>query len=75
MKRGGKFGYIDRKGAIVIDFIFDEALPSSEDFLCVCRKGLWGYIQNPLKHQKYGPSMANIPCSRSAASVQNAPWG
>jgi hypothetical protein len=39
-----KVGYIDAKGAIVIDPHFDDGLPFSEGLAAVAVKGQWGYI-------------------------------
>jgi hypothetical protein len=41
--KGGKFGFIDRTGKIVIPFMYDDAWPSG-NYLAVKKDGKWGII-------------------------------
>jgi len=41
---GYKWGFIDKKGKIVINPQFEEAKPFSEDLTSVKIGGKWGYI-------------------------------
>lgn len=44
-KRGNSYGYTDRKGVVVIDFVFKSAEPFCEGLAAVQDKnGLWGFI-------------------------------
>jgi len=44
VKRGGKWGFIDRDGAEVIAFMFDDALSFGQHLASVKLGGFWGYI-------------------------------
>ena len=45
MNEKGKWGYIDKTGEVIIDYLFDEAKPFyREDRAIVCVNGLWGVI-------------------------------
>lgn len=41
-----KWGFIDRKGNIVIEPVFDWAYPFSEGFAGVLMNGQWGFIRS-----------------------------
>ncbi len=41
-----KMGYVDKSGAVVIDFIFEDAGPFVEGLAPVKVDGKWGYIKN-----------------------------
>lgn len=47
-RQGEKWGYINQKGEVVIDFLFDEALPFSDGLACVRKdhdnSRKWGFI-------------------------------
>lgn len=44
-KKDGRYGYIDKKGNIVIDYIYDEATEQNKyGFVAVKKNGLWGAI-------------------------------
>lgn len=50
-----KYGYFNKKGRIIINCIYDEALPFSEHLAAVCIEGLWGFInikgETVIKHK------------------------
>lgn len=46
VKKNGKWGYIDLKGKVVIDFLFDDAWCFSEGLAPVKLNGKYGYINN-----------------------------
>lgn len=46
IKKNGKWGYIDKKGNIVIDCIYDDAKDFSEGLAVVKKDGKCGYINN-----------------------------
>ena len=44
-KKGGKYGYIDKKGNVVVDYIYDDATEQNEyGYVAVKKNGLWGSI-------------------------------
>ena len=43
VKKNGKWGYINTKGDVVIDFQFDDALSFGQHLAAVELDGLWGY--------------------------------
>lgn len=44
-KKDGKYGYVDKKGNIVIDYIYDDATEQNEHgFAAIKKDGLWGSI-------------------------------
>ena len=44
-KKDGKYGYIDKKGNVVVDYIYDDATEQNEyGFAAVKKNGLWGAI-------------------------------
>ena len=44
-KNGGKYGYVDKKGNVVVDYIYDDATEQNEyGFAAVKKNGLWGSI-------------------------------
>lgn len=44
-KRDGKFGYVDKTGNIVVDYIYDDATEQNEyGYAAVKKDGLWGVI-------------------------------
>jgi hypothetical protein len=54
--QSGKFGFIDRSGKTVIDFIYDNALPFNEGLAAVNLNGEWFFINregNRLSEETY----------------------
>lgn len=45
VKKDGKWGYMDKNGEMVIDAVFDKALPVFENRAWVCVDGYWGIIE------------------------------
>lgn len=46
-KKDGKYGYVDKKGNVVIDYIYDDGTEQNEyGFVAVKKNGLWGAINN-----------------------------
>ena len=44
-KKDGKYGFTDKKGNIVVDYIYDDATEQNEyGFAAVKKNGLWGAI-------------------------------
>ena len=44
-KKNGKYGYVDKKGNVVVDYIYDDATEQNEyGFAAVKKNGLWGSI-------------------------------
>ena len=44
-KKDGKYGYVDKKGNVVVDYIYDDATEQNEyGFVAVKKNGLWGAI-------------------------------
>lgn len=44
-KKDGKYGYVDKKGNIVVDYIYDDATEQNEyGYVAVKKNGLWGSI-------------------------------
>ena len=44
-KKDGKYGYVDKKGNVVVDYIYDDATEQNEyGFSAVKKNGLWGSI-------------------------------
>ena len=44
-KKDGKYGYVDQKGKVVVDYIYDDATEQNEyGFAAVKKNGLWGAI-------------------------------
>ena len=44
-KNGGKYGYVDKKGNVVVDYIYDDATEQNEyGYAAVKKNGLWGSI-------------------------------
>jgi len=44
-KKGGKYGYVDKKGNVVVDYIYDDATEQNEyGFAAVKKNGMWGSI-------------------------------
>ena len=44
MKNGGKWGYIDETGRVVISYMYEDAGGFSEGLAAVKKGGKWGYI-------------------------------
>jgi len=44
VKKGGKWGFIDISGEVVIDFRFDEALSFGQHLAAVKQDDFWGYV-------------------------------
>jgi len=46
-KKDGKYGYVDKKGNVVVDYIYDDATEQNEyGFAAVKKNGLWGSINS-----------------------------
>ena len=44
-KEEGKYGYVDKKGNVVVDYVYDDATEQNEcGFVSVKKDGLWGSI-------------------------------
>ena len=44
-KKSGKYGYVDKKGNIIVDYIYDDATEQNEyGFAAVKKNGCWGSI-------------------------------
>ena len=44
-KKDGKYGYVDKKGNVVVEHIYDDATEQNEyGFVAVKKNGLWGSI-------------------------------
>lgn len=44
-KKGGKYGYVDKKGNVVVNYIYDDATEQNEyGYAAVKKNGLWGSI-------------------------------
>lgn len=44
-KKDGKYGYVDKKGNVVVDYIYDDATEQNEyGYSAVKKNGLWGSI-------------------------------
>ncbi|MNT29774.1 KWG Leptospira [compost metagenome] len=44
-KENGKYGYVDKNGNVVVDYIYDDATEENEyGFASVKKNGLWGSI-------------------------------
>lgn len=44
VKKDGKWGYMDKNGNMIIDAVFDKALPAYQNNAWVCVDGMWGII-------------------------------
>ena len=45
VKKDGKWGYMDKNGDMIIDAVFEKALPAFENRAWVCVDGYWGIIE------------------------------
>lgn len=45
VKKDAKWGYMDKNGEMIIDAVFDKALPAFEGRAWVCVDGYWGIIE------------------------------
>ena len=44
-KENGKYGYVDKNGNVIVDYIYDDATEQNEyGFAAVKQNGLWGSI-------------------------------
>lgn len=43
---GGKWGYVDATGNLVIDCMYEDANSFGTDYAAVCNDGLWGFIDS-----------------------------
>ena len=44
-KENGKYGYVDKKGNVIVDYIYDDGTEqNSYGFVSVKKDGLWGSI-------------------------------
>lgn len=46
VKHGGKWGFVDEKGKLVVDYRYDGAGSFSQGLAPVCINGKWGYIDS-----------------------------
>ena len=46
-KKDGKYGYVDKKGNVVVEYIYDDATEQNEyGFVAVKKDGLWGSLNS-----------------------------
>ena len=46
-KENGKYGYVDKKGNVVVDYIYDDATEQNEfGYASVKKDGLWGCVDS-----------------------------
>lgn len=46
-KKDGKFGYIDKNGKVIVDYIYDDAIEQNDyGYVAVKKDGKWGSIDN-----------------------------
>ena len=46
-KKDGKYGYVDKEGKVVVDYIYDDAVEQNDyGFVAVKKDGKWGSINN-----------------------------
>ena len=46
-KKDGKYGYVDKEGNVVVDYIYDDAIEQNDyGFVAVKKDGKWGSINN-----------------------------
>ncbi len=46
-KKDGKFGYVDKKGEVVVDYIYDDGTEQNScGYVAVKKDGLWGSLDN-----------------------------
>ena len=46
-KKNGKYGYVDKKGNNVVDYIYDDGTEQNEyGYIAVKKNGLWGSLNN-----------------------------
>ena len=51
VKEDGKYGFVDKKGNVVVDYIYDDGTEqNSYGFVSVKKDGLWGSIDNKRKN-------------------------
>ena len=44
-KQNGKYGFVDKEGHVVVDYIYDDAMEQNElGYIAVKKEGLWGSI-------------------------------
>lgn len=44
-KQNGKYGFVDKEGNVVVDYIYDDAMEQNElGYIAVKKEGLWGSI-------------------------------
>ena len=50
-KENGKYGFVDKNGNVVVDYIYDDATEQNEyGFAAVKQNGLWGSINSEGKN-------------------------
>lgn len=55
-KKDGKYGYVDKKGVVIVDYIYDDAKEQNEfGYASVKKNGMWGCIDSTGK-QVIAPS-------------------
>lgn len=46
-KKDGKYGYVDKEGKVVVDYIYDDAIEQNDyGYMAVKKDGKWGSINN-----------------------------
>ena len=46
-KKDGKYGYVNSKGEVIVDYIYDDATEQNKfGYAAVQKNGLWGSIDN-----------------------------
>ena len=46
-KKDGKYGYVDKKGNVIVDYIYDDATEQNEyGFVSVKKDGKWGSLDS-----------------------------
>ncbi len=79
-KWNNKYGYIDKKGAVVIQPLFDITTDFSEGLACVYKNGKWGYIDKTGKYiiepvfDMAFPFSEGLGCVR-IGDEDNGKWG
>lgn len=73
----GKYGYIDRSGAVVIPAIYEDAQPFAEDVAAVFVSGRWSYIdtRGRVKFSVSYPYVYPFSEGRARVRTNSYDWG
>ncbi len=73
--KDGKWGFVDAKGKLMIEYQYEDAQSFSHGFAAVCVDGKWGYIDE-YNHQIVEPKFDVVtPISEAgSASVKQGEW-